>query len=66
MFLAELVDGAKALGQEQWGPAVGTVKREVSVLGWETVKDGEAWHSAVHGSWAKRSLGPGGLGKHGV
>ena len=50
VFLAELVAGAKALGQDQRGPAVGTVRREVSVLGRETVKDGEAWHSAVHGS----------------
>ena len=50
VFLAELVAGAKALGQDQRGPAEGTVRREVSVLGRETVKDGEAWHSAVHGS----------------
>ena len=42
MFLAELVADAQALGQEQQGPAVGTVRRDVCVTGWERVKDREA------------------------
>ena len=58
MFLAELVADAQALGQEQRGPAVGTVRRDVCVTGWERVKDREAWHTAVHGVVGKEVPGP--------
>ena len=56
VFLAELVAGAKALGQEQQGPAVGAVRREVSVTG---VGESEGQGSLAHCSpWGRRKRGP--------